>query len=180
MRIFKLLLVLALIPVLLLGCSKDAPEDITLYSGLTIVVPADADDTTAQAAAGLQAYFSNKTNLPMPAIKTDDPGQNAIVLKVDNTLAAGAYSFVPKNGSLYITAGNAHTLMYATKLLRQALLDARGSTLLTVALCESLSGEVPADNIPFTVVSQNILSKEAGAGNSVTDRVPRLQALVTE
>ena len=180
MRYFKLLLVLLLISVLLLGCGKDTPEDITLYSGLSIVVPAAADNTTAQAAAGLQAYFSNKTNLPMPAITTDDPGENAIVLKVDSSLAAGAYSFVPKNGSLYVTAGNAHTLMYATKLLRQALLDAPGSTLLTVALCESLSGEVPADNIPFTVITQNILSKEADGGNSITDRVPRLQALVTE
>ncbi len=186
MQHFKLIIVMVLTLACLWGCASDQPGttepaavDITVNNSFVIVVPKDAVDTTRQAANCLQTTFDEKMRLQELKIVTADPGEKAIVLTEDDTLEKGSYAFKAQGTSLYITASDPHTLLYAVKQLRQAMLDA-DSTTITADLCQQLSSSVDYGNLPFTFVSQNILFKNIEGGNFVDERAPRFQKLILE
>lgn len=185
MRFIKFLIPLLIVS-LLLACGKTDPApteapmvDITLANSYVIV--ANGDDNVNQAALCLQSTIDTQMP-PLTALKivSEDPGQKAIVLKVDEAMEPGAYSFRTAGTSLYISAGNSHTLLYGVKQLRSAMLASETPKTITVDMCKSLSSTVDFENLPFTFISQNILSKEYEGTNSISERAPRFEHLVNE
>ena len=183
-KIFSILLALSL----LCSCGQPAATDVTtapaqdihLENGYVVVVDADAPDAAYQAAVCVQATLDEKVGLVKPQIVTKEPSSKAIVMQVDETLSAGQYEFKPTAQKLTIRAGSAHVLLYAAKQLHYALMQAENPKQITVDLCAQLSGTVDAENLPFTVMTQNILFKEIEGGNLVSDRAPRFQKLMEE
>ena len=188
MQFFKKLVPCLLAALILLGCgaqsdgsATEAPmTDITLTKDLVIVVDSKAGDTVQQAALLMQTYIDAKMNIARPKIVSEDPGKNAMIVAVDDTMEAGKYTFATKGSSLYITASDAHTLLYAVKQLRFAMVAGGNSTTITAQMCQELCGALDVSNMPFTFVGQNILFKNIEGGNTVLDRAPRYQKLILE
>ena len=174
---------------ILLGCAtQETPNattqptmtDITLDNAFVLVIDKKAPDTAQQAAQCIQTYIDSKMKIGKPKIVNEDPGSKAIIFTLDETYSAGQYTFVTKNTSLNITASDAHTLLYAAKQLRFAMVEGGNSTTITAEMCEKLCGTVDVSNMPFTFVGQNILFKDIEGGNTVAERAPRYQKLIQE
>lgn len=168
--------------VLLTACSKGTaspPESITVDGNFVFVVDKDADDTVQQAAVCLQATLAQKFPLFELPIGHTAPEKNAIVLQVDSSMNPGECTLELKSSGIYLTAQESHVLLHAAKQLRQALLDS-GSPTVTQEMCATLTQTMTLEDLPFTFLSQNLLSKDADGGNLLTDRTPRFEKLMKE
>lgn len=184
----KILISILLILTILCACGQTAPaetteapaQDILLDYDYVVVIESGAEDTAYLAAVCVQATLDEKVGLVKPQIVTKDPGSKSIVLLVDDSMDAGAYECKPTGSKLTIRAGSPHVLLYAAKQLHYALMQAENPKQITVDMCAQLSGSVDANNLPFTVMTQNILFSEIEGGNLVADRAPRFQKLMAE
>ena len=185
------LIALLLAILMLCGCSAggattettkapEGPDSITIDRFFTLVTPKKADVAVTQAAECMQSILDNKMKLPKLKIVNEDPGSNAIVFQIDNTMEEGAHKVELKGTSIYITAHNPYALLLATQQLRQLMLDNDTSPVVTKEMCQQLDGKVDMANLPFRFLSQNILFKDLGDGNDVVDRQPRFKALMQE
>lgn len=180
------LLAILLCTMLLCGCSSDdtpateatpGPDSITITENYTLVAPKDA--TIMQAAESIQTTLVYKLWVPVTKIATEDPGSNAVVFQVDDTMEAGAHKVELKGSSIYVTAQTPHILMQITRQLRQMIIDSNTPEV-TKQMCEQLTGKTDMSTLPFRFLSQNILFKDVEGGNSVLDRKPRFKALMQE
>lgn len=192
MKITKriLAMILALAAIVLTACSGGSGDtvatttealanDLMLTKSHVVVCNNNADDTTKQAAKLLQTTMDWKMKFN-PKLVDADPGKNAVVVAVDESMAKEAFEFKIKGSSLYVTAGESHVLLYAIKQLRLALLESEDPRLVTVDMCKKLSGSVDLSNLPFTFISQNILFKNIEGGNTVNERAPRFRDMILE
>ena len=185
MRRFIALLLCAL---LLCGCGAMAseptqapnPDSITIDKNFTLVTPKNCNIAVTEAARCLMTTFDYKMKLPKLKITNDDPGGNAIVFQVDETMETGSYKVELKGTSVYVTAQDPHVLLLITRQLRQLMLDNGAAPVVTKEMCQQLTGKADMSNLPFRYLSQNILFKDIEGGNTVADRVPRFSALMKE
>ena len=177
----KLIAILLCI-LLLCGCSAggaDAtettagPDSITITRHFTIVAPKGSDAAVTEAANCIQAASQYKLKVLKLKIVDTDPGSNAIVFQVDETMEAGAHKVELKGSSIYVTAQDPHILLLITRQLRQMMLDNGNSPVVTKEMCAQLTGTKDISTLPFRVLSQNILFKDIEGGNTVMDRQPR-------
>lgn len=188
MKSLNILISILLVLTILCACGQNAPaeateapaQDVLLENGYVVVIDSGVPDTAYLAAVCVQATLDEKVGLVKPQIVTKDPGSKSIVLQVDESLDAGAYECKPTGSKLTIRAGSPHVLLYAAKQLHYALMQAENPKQITVDMCAQLSGSVDANNLPFTVMTQNILFSEIEGGNLVADRAPRFQKLMAE
>lgn len=157
----------------------DIPESIRIDGAYLLVCPEAAGVTALQSAQCLQTTLEHKLNLPSLNITEEIPGDNAVVFNIDNTLSSGAFQTEIRGSSLYITAQSTHVLQLVTRSLCQMLLD-NNTAVVTQQMCQQLTGQYDMQDLPFRIVTQNILSKDVDGGNTVEDRKPRFGALVRE
>lgn len=188
-----LALILALLTIVLTACSggsgagsttaapTEAPVDeVTLDKSYVIVVDKKAHVATAQAAECIQATLEYKMGLRKIKIENTDPGSNAIVFRVDETMEAGTHKVELKGTSIYLTAQDPHILLLVTRQLRQLMIDNGAAPVVTKEMCAQLCGTKDMATLPFRFLSQNILFKDIEGGNTVADRRPRFKALMQE
>ena len=167
------------------GCSdttsknSGSVESITIDRSYTLVSPKEADATAVQAAQCILSTLDIKMSLSNLKITNDDPGNNAIVFQVDNTMEEGAYKAELQGNSLYLTAQNSNILLLTARELRQRMLDS-ASPVITQQMCAQLTGKYDITKLPFRFLSQNILFKDIEGGNTVEDRKPRFKMLMQE
>ena len=174
--------------VLLCGCGATAteptqaanPDSITIDRNFTLVTPKNCNIAVTEAARCLLTTFDYKLKLPKLKITNDDPGSNAIVFQVDETMETGSYKVELKGTSIYLIAQNPYVLLLTARRLRQMLLDNKAGTVVTKEMCQQLTGKEDMTNLPFRFLSQNILFKNIEGGNTVPDRQPRFKALMYE
>ena len=188
MKFLKCTICLILTMTILCACGASTPaetteapaQDILLDNSYVVVMESGVEGTAYLAAECVQATLDEKVGLVKPKIVTTDPGSKSIVMLVDESMDAGAYELKPTGTTLTIKAGSPHVLLYAAKQLHYGLMQAENPKLITVDMCQQLTGSVDADNLPFTVMTQNILFSEIEGGNLVADRAPRFQKLMAE
>jgi endonuclease/exonuclease/phosphatase family metal-dependent hydrolase len=118
--------------------------------------------------------------LPKLKIVHEDPGTKAIVFQVDNSMDEGAHALTLRGSSIYLTAQNSNVLLQMTRQLRQLILNNNAQPVVNSQMCAQLTGKMDMANLPFRVLSQNILFKDIEGGNTVLDRQPRFHALMQE
>ena len=185
MRKFIIILLCAL---LLCACSAgttaptsvSSPESITISNKFTLVTPKNPHVAIKQAAQCMMTALDYKMSLSKLKIESSDPGSNAIVFQVDETMEEGAHKLELKGNSIYLTAQNPHVLLLITRQLRQMMLDNGAEAVVTKEMCNALTGKADMSNLPFRFLSQNILFKDIEGGNTVAARAPRFSDLMKE
>jgi len=175
--------------ILLCGCSAGgagatetapAPDSITITREFSLVVPKGCDAAVLESANCIQATLHYKLHVLNVKIVDTDPGSKAIVFQVDEGMEAGSHKVALKGSSIYLTAQDPHILLLITRQLRQMMLDNGNAPAVTKEMCAELTGTTDLSTLPFRVLSQNILFKNTGGGNTVMERQPRFEALMHE
>lgn len=189
-RFFTLILALIMLSLTACGASADSgttaapteasPNELTVDRNYVIVVAEDAHVATMQAAQCIQTTLEYKLGVRKVKIEDTDPGSNAIVFQVDETMEAGTHNIQLRGTSIYVTAQNPHILLLITRQLRQLMIDNNAAPVVTKEMCAQLTGKTDMSTLPFRFLSQNILFKDIEGGNTVNDRQPRFKALMQE
>jgi len=183
------LIIIVLCILLLCGCSAGStnvaetaatPDSITITKQFTVVAPKGSDVAVVEAANCIRATANYKLKMQKVKVENTDPGSNAIVLCVDESMEAGAHKAELKGSSIYLTAQDPHILLFITRQLRQMMLDNDNSPVVTKEMCAELTGTTDIATLPFRVLSQNILFKNIEGGNTVLERQPRFKSLMHE
>lgn len=191
MKIRKFLALLMLFALILTGCGKDAAAekepaqaDTEINVNFVVYNSADADLNTQQAALCLQTAIQQNARLTLTAV-TDKPAKNYIEVKVDDSLTAGEYKLRSYGDHIVLSASDSYTLVCAARDIRQKWIATEGAfsggkAILTAEQGTSFSGAYNRENMPFLIMSQNILFVDYDSPNSLQERSERFKKLLQE
>ena len=177
-RILCSLLIVVMLLSLLAGCQKKE-QSITLDSSFVIVC-AEETGVVNQAAKSLQLSLAQKCGLELELVKEAPAGKKTITVAVDASLAEGAYRTRIVDGNLAIEAQSEQVMVFAMRDIRLNWLGQSTEPAIKGELLNKLSGTVDLANAPFLVLTQNIRYADDEGGNTVAQRAPRYNKLVTE
>jgi len=190
-RMKKIIALLVLLSLLLVGCGKQNAEekepalaDTEINVKYVVYHSTDADVNTKQAALCLQTAIQQNAKLTLRLV-TDKPAQNYIEVKVDDSLSAGAYEIKSYGDHIVLRASDSYTLVCAARDFRQKWIAtdgafSSGKAKLAADQCTSFSGAYNRENMPFLIMSQNILFVEYDSPNSLVERSDRFKKLLQE
>lgn len=192
-KMLALLLALtALMGIILAGCDKDSggekqdvPADTEIGTNFVIYNSSSADTNTKQAALCLQTAILQNARLSLNIV-TDKPAKNYIEVSVNNSLADGAYEIKSYGDKIVLQASDSYTLVCAARDIREKWIGTKGAfsggkATLTVAQCTDFSGAYNKANMPFLIMSQNILFKtDTPSPNTIPERSERFKKLLQE
>lgn len=196
MKVKKMLCLLlalsALMGLMLSGCGKEPePEkepalaDTEINSDFVIYNSADADNNTKQAALCLQTALLQNSRISLNIV-TEKPSAKYIEVSTNSSLDDGAYEIKSYGDKIILQASDSYILVCAARDIREKWVTTEGafsggSAKLTVEQCATFSGAYNKANMPFVIMSQNILFKtDTPSPNTIPERSERFKKLLQE
>jgi len=191
MKIKALIALLLLTALLLCGCGKEkensTPEvsaPVTVDTSYAIYHAQNADVNVQQAALCFQTAFQQRAKLTLNIVK-EKPADKYMEVAVNSSLAEGTYTIKALGTKIVLEASDSYTLVCAAREIREKWAATEGAfgkatVSLTPEMCQTLSGSYNKANMPFVIMSQNILFKENPSPNSIAERSERLKKLLQE
>lgn len=189
---FKSVIAITLLFVLLfVGCGKNGGQakeptaaDTTVDVSYCIYRDASADNNVKQAALCFQTAIHQNAKLSL-SIADKKPAKNYIEVAVDDSLTAGTYEIKTYGDHIVLKASDSYTLVCAARDIRMKWTGIKGTfstgkATLTVAQATECSGAYDLENMPFLIMSQNILFVDYDSPNSLAERSERFKKLLQE
>ncbi len=192
MKLKSLIALLLLTALLLCGCGKEKEDSnvevsapVAVDTSYTIYHEQDADVNVQQAALCFQTAFQQRAKLTI-SIVNEKPADKYMEVAVNTSLAEGAYQIKALGTKIVLEASDSYTLVCAARDIREKWAATEGafgkaSVNLTPEMCQTLSGSYDKANMPFVIMSQNILFKtDTPSPNTIPERSERLKKLLQE
>ena len=171
------------------------PETEPPFVGLTfdaatrIVIPADADEITRNAADLLAAAIAEKAGLTLSVLSADEDGAaggSVLALGIGSFETEKTYAVTVEDKTLRLNASDPTTLYVAAEAVAEAWLTPdfglQTEGLLTLAenRVAELNGLTTRRDTSIRVLSQNVRNADDPNGNSVSERSPRFRKMFIE
>ena len=150
-----------------------------------IVIPADADEITRNAAAMVAETIAEVAGMTL-TVASESGNAPALILEIGSFDTDRSYSFSMDGQSLRLKASDSTTLYFAAEAVLEAWLTPdfglRTEGVLSLAdnRVSELNGLTTRQDTSIRVLSQNLRCADDPNGNSISDRKPRFRELFLE
>ena len=160
--------------------------ELAVDGSYSIVIPANADDLTRQAADMVASLFKEKAGLELEIAEGDEAVSHGIFLGTEAFDGERGFAVTVDGADLCLTASDSTTLYFAAEAVAGAWLDpaagcvADGQVLLYDTTVSLLGGVTTRLDCSIRILTQNMRGTDDGNGNTVQARSERFMRMMAE